>query len=103
MTMKRFIPYLMIVSLLDAGACSRHLTQSNLNQVKRDMSKQEVESILGPPTRVDSHVTLPQQVAVPVTHYYYDQDGKTVELIFYGDKLASGDAGAAAITGSFGR
>jgi hypothetical protein len=102
MIMKHILPYFMIVSLLGAGACSRHLTQTNLNQVKRDMSIKEVESILGPPTRVDSHVELPQQVAVPVTHYYYDQDGKTVELIFYGDKLASGNAGNAAITGSFG-
>ena len=32
--------------------------------------------------------------------YIYEQDGKTVELIFVGDKLASGDG---AIKGSFGK
>jgi len=35
---------------------------------------------------------------MPVTRYVYEQDGKTVELLFVGDKLASGSE---AVKGSF--
>lgn len=96
MTTRSFAPCLATLGLLATG-CSRQLNNTNLRQVHDDMSIKEVESVLGPPTRVDSSVTIPRETTVPVTHYYYDQDGKTVELIFYGDKLAGGGA----ITGTF--
>lgn len=99
MTTKYIAPCLATAALLATG-CSRHLSNSNLRQIHTDMSVKEVESIMGPPTRVDSHVELPREIEVPVTHYYYDQDGKTVELVFYGDKLATGGN---AISGTFGQ
>ena len=97
MIAKAAIPCLMMFSLLGLG-CSRHLSNSNLKEVHDEMSTKEVESILGPPTRSDSHVEITRPETTPVTHYYYDQDGKTVELIFYGDKLMSGSD---AIHGTF--
>ena len=96
MITKHIAPCLATAALLATG-CSRHLNNANLSQVHDDMSIKEVESVLGPPTRSNSDVTIPRETRVPVTHYYYDQDGKTVELIFYGDKLAGGGA----ITGTF--
>ncbi len=101
MMLKPAIPYCMTFALLAATGCSRHLSNANLNQVHDNMTIKEVESILGPPTRYDSHVELPQQATVKVTHYFYEQDGKTVELVFYGDNLAIGNGGKAAITGTF--
>ena len=48
------------------------------------VSPKEVESILGPPTRTETKM-LPletQKKEVEVVRYFYEQDGKTVALIF---------------------
>lgn len=70
-------------------ACDRHVTDSNLDQVKPDMSSKEVESILGQPTHIKTHeLTLQTQMkTLPAQRYYYEQEGRTVELIFVNDKL----------------
>ncbi len=75
--------------LLSLTACGRHVTDSNLDQVKPDMSSKEVESILGQPSRVKTHeLTLQTQMkTLPAQRYYYEQNGRTVELIFVNDKL----------------
>jgi len=98
--MKRAIPILLFIILHGLSGCSRHITDANLRQVKPDMNSKEVESILGPPTRTETppELKFPEVKTMPVTKYIYEQDGKTVELLFVGDKLASGNE---AVKGSF--
>ena len=90
--MMRAISIFSLMTLLGATGCSRHITDANLHQVKPDMNTKEVESILGPPTRTESPMELKstEVKTMPVTRYVYEQDGHTVELLFVGDKLASG-------------
>ena len=88
------------LSLLALTACGKRITDANLNEVKPDMSTKEVESILGQPTKMESH-DLPlqtQQKTLNATVYTYEQDGKTVDLYFVGDKLVS----PGGIQGNFG-
>lgn len=70
-------------------ACGKRITDANLDCVKPDMSAKEVESILGQPTTVKTHeLTLQTQMkTLPAQRYYYEQTGRTVELIFVNDKL----------------
>jgi len=87
--------------LLGFAGCSRNISNANLNQVKPDMNSKEVESILGPPTRTESSPepkTEEVTKKVTVTHYFYEQNGHTVELTFIGDRLASGG-----VNGNFGK
>jgi hypothetical protein len=90
--MKTTARILLIAALLGLGACSREVANSNLSQVKPDMNFKEVESILGPPTRMETSPAPPQEVvkSVQITHYIYEQHGKTVTLTFVGDRLATG-------------
>ncbi len=69
--------------------CGPRITDRNLDEVKPDMSKKEVESILGQPTDIKSHeLTLQTQMkTLQATRYYYEQAGHRVELIFVADKL----------------
>ena len=49
----------------------------------------EVESILGQPDRIEN-ATIEletQKKEVGLTRYYYEQDGKTIELHFFDNKL----------------
>lgn len=99
MSIKNLAPALLI-SLLGLTACGQRITNANLAHVKSDMSTKEVESILGPPTRTDTPPELKSEEVktLPVTRYYYEQNGKTVELLFVGDRLASGG-----VKGNFGK
>jgi len=76
--------------LLSLSACSPHVRDANLREVKPDMSTKEVESILGQPKRIDSSTELKStEVRVlPVVRYEYEQDGHKVSLTFVGDRLA---------------
>lgn len=74
-------------------ACGKRVTDQNLEQVKVDMSKKEVESILGQPTSSET-TELPlvtQQKTLPATRYYYVQDGRTVVLHFVNDRFVKAD------------
>ncbi len=75
-------------TLVSTG-CGRQITDRNLAEVRSDMSKKQVESILGQPTSVKTHeLTLQTQMkTLQATRYYYEQAGKKVELIFVADKL----------------
>lgn len=81
------------------SGCGKRITDANLREVKPEMTSKEVESILGPPTRMDMphELKLQEVKTLQVTRYYYDQAGKTVELTFVGDRLATGG-----INGKFG-
>ena len=92
---------LLLLLLLPAlQGCNRQISDVNLNQVKPDMNSKEVESVLGPPTRIESPPELKSQEVktVPVTKYVYVQGDHTVELTFVGDRLASGG-----VKGNFGK
>ncbi len=79
--------------------CERQIKDVNLSAVKSDMSSKEVESILGPPTRIEVPAELKTQElkTMKVTRYIYEQNGKKVELLFFGDRLATGG-----VNGKFG-
>ena len=57
-------------------------------QVKEGLALKEVESILGQPARVDTEKRpILVQKNLEVTHWYYEQDGKTLELVFVDGNL----------------
>ena len=75
---------------LACSACSPRVTDANLREVNPDMTTKEVESILGPPKRVEISPELKSKEALPVTLYVYEQEGRKVTLRFVGDRLATG-------------
>ena len=57
-------------------------------QVKEGLALKEVESILGQPVRVETEKRpILVQKNLEVTHWYYEQDGRTLELIFVDGNL----------------
>jgi hypothetical protein len=87
----RLVPVLAVLALA-FSSCAKRITDSNLSRVRTDMSLKEVESILGQPNRTSSHeIESPtlKKTAMAVT-YFYEQNGRVVELRFVNDKLAEG-------------
>ena len=77
-----------IFALLFAfAACnsSKTLTKANVNEVVDGMSKKQVESILGPPTTIDTK----DFVLLKKTTYIYAQGKESVTVIFKDDKVQS--------------
>jgi hypothetical protein len=57
-------------------------------QVREGLTLKEVESILGQPVRVESEKRpILVQKNLELTHWYYEQDGKTLELVFVDGNL----------------
>jgi hypothetical protein len=96
-----FLPVLLLCcSLAGLCGCKPEISQSNIDAVntrfeklektgKKSLSPKEVESILGPPDHVEN-ATIEletQKKEVGLTRYYYKQDGKTIELHFFDNKL----------------
>ena len=87
-------------SLLLAG-CGPSISNSNLEVVNNEfessdaakggVSPKEVESILGPPKRVEAYrlELETQKKELDGLRYYYEQDGQTIELHFLDNKLIS--------------
>jgi outer membrane protein assembly factor BamE (lipoprotein component of BamABCDE complex) len=68
------------------GACnSKTLTKANVDEVADGMSKKQVESILGPPTTVDTK----DFVLLKKTTYIYAQGKESVTVVFKDDKVQS--------------
>jgi hypothetical protein len=63
----------------------KRLTRANVNEITDGMSRKQVESILGPPTSVDSTNLL---VTKKVT-YNYQQGNETVTIVFFNDQVSS--------------
>jgi len=94
-----------LVSMLVFTGCERRLSSANIEiankqqeiaakrtsrsaQVKEGLALKEVESILGQPLRVETEKRpILVQKNLEVTHWYYEQDGKTVELVFVDGNL----------------
>ena len=70
---------------LTACNSAKRLTKANVDEVAEGMSKKQVESILGPPTTIDS-----KDFVVPKkTTYVYDQGKESVTIVFKDDKVQS--------------
>ena len=72
-------------ALATNGCFEKHIRKANVDQVTEGMSKKQVESILGPPTSIDSA----DWVIMKKTTYIYRQGKDTVTLVFKDDKLQS--------------
>ena len=81
--------FLVAVFVLAANSCSdKRITKANVNEVTEGMSKKQVESILGPPTAIDSK----DFVITKTTTYTYRQGKDTVTVKFKDDKVQSKDS-----------
>lgn len=68
------------------AACnSKRLTKANVDEVLEGMAKKQVESILGPPTTIDSK----DFVVMKKTTYVYDQGKESATIVFKDDKVVS--------------
>ena len=96
----RLLP--LVVAVVVLVSCGPRFTNENLEVVNREwesaeriakggVSTKEVESILGPPKRVETYILQlqTQKKELDGVRYYYDQDGQTIELHFLDNKLIS--------------
>ena len=75
----------LLVSALLFSCSGQRLTKANVDQVSEGMSKKQVESILGPPTSVESKDFM----LLKRTTYLYRQPNGTVTVLFKDDKVAA--------------
>ena len=76
----------LVAAVFVLSAChGQRLTKANVDEVSKGMSRKQVESILGPPTSVDSTDLL---VMKKVT-YIYQQADESVTIVFANDEVAS--------------
>lgn len=61
------------------------LTQANVDQISEGMSKKQVESILGPPTTVETKDFM----LLKRTTYMYQQSNGAVTILFKDDKVVA--------------
>lgn len=81
----RLLP-LLLGALFACTAChGPRLTKANVDEVTQGMSRKQVESILGPPTSVDSTNLL---IMKKVT-YIYQQANESVTIVFVNNEVAS--------------
>ena len=89
--MKRGATFLRMISLALAlgfamTACHpKRLTNANVAEISEGMTKKQVESILGPPTAIDTK----DFVLLKTTTYNYRQINGTVTIVFKEDKVQS--------------
>jgi outer membrane protein assembly factor BamE (lipoprotein component of BamABCDE complex) len=81
----RWLSLLMAVAIVFTGCRGKRLTRANVDQVSEGMTRKQVESILGPPTSVDSTNLL---VTKKVTYVYHQGDG-SVTVVFFNDEVSS--------------
>ena len=76
---------LAVTFALSACNSSKKLTKANVDQVAEGMAKKQVESILGPPTTIDTK----DFVLLKKTVYLYAQGKESVTVVFKDDKVQS--------------
>ena len=69
------------------GGCKREIANRNLQQVKKNMSPKEVETILGQPDSTDRKEDDGDGRYAGLITYYYVQDGQKIGLQFYNGHL----------------
>lgn len=79
---------LLLFIALSVSCSSKRITKANVDQVTDGMSKKQVESILGPPTSVNTQ----DLVIAKKTTYIYRQSKDTVTIVFKDDKVQSKDS-----------
>jgi outer membrane protein assembly factor BamE (lipoprotein component of BamABCDE complex) len=88
-TARRFLRLVVMATVLAfaVSACnsSNRLSKANVEEVTEGMSKKQVESILGPPTTIDTK----DFVLLKKTTYVYAQGRESVTVIFKDDKVQS--------------
>ena len=77
----RFVVVLLVA--LSISCVGRRITKANVDEVAEGMSKKQVESLLGPPTELDSKDFL----ILKKTTYVYRQGKDTVTIVFKDDKV----------------
>jgi len=77
-----------VIVCLQASCSDKRIRKANVDEVTEGMSKKQVESILGPPTSIDSK----DFVVTKTTTYIYKQGKDTVTIVFKDDKLQSKDS-----------
>lgn len=75
----------LVIGLCLTGCFEKRIRKRNVDEVTEGMSKKQVESILGPPTSIDSK----DWVISKKTIYLYKQGKDAVTLTFKDDKLQS--------------
>jgi hypothetical protein len=78
-----------LCAALMLGSCKREIANRNLEQLKKNMSPKEVETILGPPDgsdRKDDEGDGEKRYAGLIT-FYYVQDGQKIALQFFNGHL----------------
>ena len=85
----RFLRFALVLAMFAFAATScnpsKRLKKANVDQVQEGMAKKQVESILGPPTTVDTK----DFVLLKKTVYVYAQGKDSVTIIFKDDKVQS--------------
>ena len=81
----QFLTLLLAAAFALASCHGKRLTRANVAEVNEGMSRKQVESILGPPTSVDSTNLL---ILKKIT-YTYQQGEESVTVVFADDKVAS--------------
>jgi hypothetical protein len=77
---------LLLAAICALASCSdKRLTKANVAEVSEGMSPKQVESILGPPTAIDSTKLLPLKEIT----YTYQQGDESVTIVFTNDKVVS--------------
>ena len=79
---------LVLFIALSVSCSGKRITKANVDQVTDGMSKKQVESILGPPTSVNTQ----DLVITKKTTYIYRQSKDTVTIVFKDDKVQSKDS-----------
>jgi outer membrane protein assembly factor BamE (lipoprotein component of BamABCDE complex) len=80
---------LLVGAVFALSAChGKRLTKANVDEVSNGMSRKQVESILGPPTSIDSTDLL---IMKKVT-YIYQQADESVTIVFINDEVTSKDS-----------
>ena len=82
----RLLLLLLLVLCVSCGG--KRITKANVDEVAEGMSKKQVESILGPPTAINSE----DFVIMKKTTYVYRQGKDTVTVVFKDDKVQSKDS-----------
>src|SRR6266568_2269887 len=81
--------FVLILTLALTLSCSgKRITKANVDQVSEGMSKKQVESILGPPTSLNTQDLVITKKAT----YIYRQGKDTITIVFKDDKVQSKDS-----------
>ncbi len=74
---------LLLVLVLGISCGGKRITKANVDEIAEGMAKKQVESILGPPTDIDSK----DFVIMKKTTYVYRQGKDSVTIVFKDDKV----------------